>query len=76
MFLFRHYIEEKTLSGIEEEPDVPNFDWELLPSDNGYAPLKIHWRPNLDGHPGSHFFTKYRYFDYIIIIFKFNFKCF
>ncbi|KAL5275409.1 CHL1 family protein [Megaselia abdita] len=55
-----HYIEEKTLSGIEEEPDVPNFDWELLQSDNGYAPLKIHWRPNLDGHPGSHFFTKHR----------------
>lgn len=41
-------------------PDVPYFAWERLPTDNGYANVKIIWLPNLDGKPGSHFFVKYR----------------
>lgn len=41
-------------------PDVPQFAWERLPTDNGYANVKIVWLPNLDGKPGSHFFAKYR----------------
>lgn len=41
-------------------PDVPFFAWERLPTDNGYANIKVLWQPNLDGKPGSHFFVKYR----------------
>ncbi|XP_055709240.1 neuroglian isoform X1 [Phlebotomus papatasi] len=54
------YIEQKTASGLTVPPDVPQFGWDRLPSDNGLANIKVTWYPNLDGKPGSHFFAKYR----------------
>lgn len=39
---------------------MPRFEWERLPTDNGFANVKISWLPALDGKPGSHFFAKYR----------------
>lgn len=41
-------------------PDQPHFGWERLPTENGYANVKVNWMPNLEGKPGSHFFAKYR----------------
>lgn len=29
-------------------------------TDDGKPTVRINWRPNLEGHPGSHFYTKYR----------------
>lgn len=57
---FSYFIEQKTLSGLSVEPDTPDFTWESLPSENGYANIKVNWMPNLRGKPGSHFFAKYR----------------
>lgn len=31
-----------------------------MPTDNGFANVKVTWLPNLHGKPGSHFFAKYR----------------
>lgn len=56
-----NFVEKKTLPGGVFKPSVPSFNWEQLPSDNGFARFKINWQPSVeDGHPGSHFFTKYR----------------
>lgn len=41
-------------------PDTPHFAWEPLPSENGYASVKVFWHPNIGGNSGSHFFAKYR----------------
>lgn len=48
------------MSGDSIAPDRPDFVWEQLPSDNGYAIIRINWLPNLNGRPGTHFFAKYR----------------
>ncbi|XP_037921152.1 neuroglian isoform X2 [Hermetia illucens] len=58
-----YFIEQKTLSSLAVPPDTPTFTWEQIPSDNGYAAIKVNWHPNLEGKPGSHFFTKYRMKD-------------
>lgn len=47
------------MSGLAVPPEAPSFGWERLPSDNGYANIKVIWHPNLE-RPGSHFFAKYR----------------
>lgn len=32
-----------------------------MPSENGFATIKVDWRPNINaGRPGTHFFVKYR----------------
>lgn len=41
-------------------PDPPSFSTEQLPSENGYANIKVNWWPNNSGRTGSHFFAKYR----------------
>ncbi|XP_068158953.1 neuroglian isoform X1 [Drosophila tropicalis] len=55
-----NYIEKRTLSDANLLPAPPTFTWEQLPSDNGLAKYRINWKPNTEGHPGTHFFTKYR----------------
>lgn len=39
---------------------MPSFEHSVATGDNGYAKAKINWRPNVAGHPGSHFYTQYR----------------
>lgn len=42
-------------------PDIPSFEWKLLPSENGYANIKVIWLPNtINQNGGSHFYVKYR----------------
>lgn len=48
------------MAGGSTPPDPPNFAWEPLPSENGYANIKVYWHPNVGGNSGSHFFAKYR----------------
>lgn len=50
-FLFSFTIELKTTS------DAPHFELELLPLDNEYVSLQVHWMPNVTE---SSFFVKYR----------------
>lgn len=51
----------KTSDGLALPPDVPQFGWDRLPSDNGLAKIKVTWYPNKEGgKPGSHFFVKHR----------------
>lgn len=57
---FSYFIEQKTLSGLAVPPDPPYFTWEQLPSENGYATVRVNWMPSIEGKSGSHFFTKYR----------------
>lgn len=59
-FLCSYFIEQKTLSGESFPPDRPDFVWEQLPSENGYATIRANWLPNVSGKPGTHFFAKYR----------------
>lgn len=42
------------------KPNAPDFNWELLKSDNDKIQLKITWLSNVQGIPGSDFFVKYR----------------
>ncbi|XP_075216738.1 neuroglian isoform X3 [Lycorma delicatula] len=58
-----YFIEQRTRGSQAAPPDIPKFDWERLPSDNGYANIKVTWKPNVDGKPGSHFFVKYKLKD-------------
>ncbi|XP_073993820.1 neuroglian isoform X3 [Rhodnius prolixus] len=55
-----YFIEQRTRGSQTVPPDVPKFTWSRLPSDNGYASVKVTWLPDLDGKPGSHFFVKYK----------------
>lgn len=59
-FHFSYFIEQKTLSKDSFPPDRPDFIWEQLPSENGFATVKVNWLPNVNGRPGTHFFVKYR----------------
>lgn len=59
-FYFRYFIEQRTRGSQAAPPDIPRFEWSRLPSDNGYANIKVTWLPNIDGKPGSHFFVKYK----------------
>ena len=66
-FLLSHhcsfYIERATSSGLGLPPDVPNFYWENIRSENGLANIKVVWQPALGGKAGSHFYVKYRVKD-------------
>ncbi|XP_031628790.1 neuroglian-like isoform X2 [Contarinia nasturtii] len=55
-----YFIEQKTLPGGSYPPDRPEFIWEQLPSENPYPKVKVHWLPNVNGRPGTHFYAKYR----------------
>ncbi|KAL7029724.1 hypothetical protein ACKWTF_006332 [Chironomus riparius] len=57
-----YYIEETTQSPTTTytKPDIPSFDHSVATGENGYARAKINWRPNVAGHPGSHFYAQYR----------------
>lgn len=59
-FIFRHFIEKRTLTEESKEPAVPYFEYHQEPSDNGLAKFRINWKPNSEGHAGTHFFTQYR----------------
>lgn len=59
-FNYSYYIESKTLVLGATKPDVPDFSWENQPTDNGYAKIKINWKPKTDGNPGSHFYVQHR----------------
>ncbi|XP_039276536.1 neuroglian isoform X2 [Nilaparvata lugens] len=58
-----YFIEQRTRASQSAPPDIPRFTWARLPSDNGYAKIKVVWQPNLEGKPGSHFFVKYKLKD-------------
>lgn len=60
IFFFSYFIEQKTLPLGSYEILKPEFALSKLPSQNGYARLKVQWRPSSDGHSGSHFYAKYR----------------
>lgn len=55
-----YFIEQKTGGSESIPPDTPSFRWHRMPSDNGYAKIKVTWVPNVEGRPGSHFFVKYK----------------
>lgn len=56
-----YFIERETLAGGAVPPAAPDFTWELLPSENGFANIKVRWIPNTnDQKGGSHFYAKYR----------------
>lgn len=58
---YSYFIERKTLAGGSVPPDAPSFAWEQLPSENGYANIKVNWLPNTQNQKGgSHFYAKYR----------------
>ena len=57
---YSYYIESKTLVVGATKPDTPDFSWENQPTDNGYAKVKINWKPKTDGNPGSHFYVQHR----------------
>ena len=59
---YSYYIEETTQSPTTTytKPDIPSFDHSVATGENGYARAKINWRPNVAGHPGSHFYAQYR----------------
>ncbi|XP_043478124.1 neuroglian isoform X1 [Leptopilina heterotoma] len=56
-----YFIEQTTQRS--QKPDVPYFTWQTIPQDNGYSTVKLIWQPNYNGHPGSHFFAKYKIRD-------------
>ncbi|XP_049962681.1 neuroglian [Schistocerca serialis cubense] len=56
-----YFLEQRTRGPADITPGVPRFTWTRLPSDNGYASVRVNWVPDIaDGRPGSHFFVKYR----------------
>ncbi|XP_065366259.1 neuroglian isoform X2 [Calliphora vicina] len=55
-----HFIEKRTLSEDSQAPAMPFFECQQLPSDNGLAKFRVNWKPNTEGHAGTHFFTEYR----------------
>lgn len=59
---YSYYIEQTTnaVGGLTSEPDIPSFEYQVLTQDNGNPKVKINWRPNIGGHPGSHFLAQYR----------------
>lgn len=59
-----YYIEQRTRGSQPVPPDRPKFRWYRLPSENGFASIKVVWLPNTgEGKPGSHFFVKYKLKD-------------
>lgn len=59
--LSSYFIERKTLVGGAVPPDAPDFTHEQLPSENGFANIKVRWLPNTNNQKGgSHFYAKYR----------------
>ncbi|XP_057339173.1 neuroglian isoform X3 [Microplitis mediator] len=52
------YIDAETRNS--QKPDVPQFQWQVIPKENGYVTIKLTWLRNLNGYPGSHFFAKYK----------------
>lgn len=61
LFFFSNYIEGKTGLDLVILPDVPTFETQNLPSENGLANFKVRWIPNVAGaKAGSHFFVKHR----------------
>ncbi|XP_015587223.1 neuroglian isoform X2 [Cephus cinctus] len=53
-----YFIERKTQ--LARPPDVPQFTWERIPTENGLSSVRITWLPRQTGNPGSHFFVKYK----------------
>lgn len=58
--LFSHFIELKTNSELAIPPDAPQFALDRIHTDDENAKIKLLWKPNLHGKPGSHFYGKYR----------------
>lgn len=57
---YSYFIERKTRVSGAHVPDVPTFAWSKLPTENGFATVKVDWVVNPNGKPGSHFYVKYR----------------
>ena len=53
-----YFIEQVTRGS--RKPDVPQFTWRSVPQENGYTTVKLIWQPNYNGHPGNHFFARYK----------------
>lgn len=57
----RLYIERQTRPEGFQKPSKPSFDWETIKDPlTSSASVRVHWRPNEEGNPGSHFYVKYR----------------
>nr|CAD7598606.1 unnamed protein product [Timema genevievae] len=55
-----YFIEQRTRASATAIPDKPKFTWHRIPTENGYATVKVVWLPNVEGKLGSHFFVKYK----------------
>ncbi|CAH0562169.1 unnamed protein product [Brassicogethes aeneus] len=55
----RFFIERVTREAGFHVPSKPTFDWSIV-KDSLSAAVKVHWLPNEDGKPGSHFYVKYK----------------
>ncbi|XP_033217712.1 neuroglian isoform X3 [Belonocnema kinseyi] len=53
-----YFIEQVTRGS--QKPDVPIFTWRAVAQETGYATVKLIWQPNYNGHPGSHFYGRYK----------------
>lgn len=56
---FSFSIEATTASG-SYVPDIADLEVKLVNSNNGYRKVKVTWKPNYTGTPGSHFYAQYR----------------
>jgi hypothetical protein len=58
----QYFIEQRTRtrSAAAGVPDKPRFLWTKMPTEEGFARVKVVWLPNTEGALGSHFFVKYR----------------
>uniref|UniRef100_T1JDB9 Neuronal cell adhesion molecule n=1 Tax=Strigamia maritima TaxID=126957 RepID=T1JDB9_STRMM len=54
------YFIEATTNNMQEPPAKPTFTWYLMPTAEGKASVKVVWLPDVDRHPGSHFFVHFR----------------
>ncbi|XP_035227979.1 neuroglian-like isoform X2 [Stegodyphus dumicola] len=54
------FIETQTGDQAERPPDEPYFVWSHLPDVDGKAGVRVTWVPAGEGHPGSHFYVRYR----------------
>ncbi|KAJ8936475.1 hypothetical protein NQ314_012338 [Rhamnusium bicolor] len=55
----RFFIERQTKPMGFHKPSEPSFEWDIQ-KDSLSAAVRVHWIPNEDGNPGSHFFVKYK----------------
>lgn len=55
-----YYMEVSTGSAISKIPEKPTFSWSALDIEDEMAGVMIQWKPNFNGHTGSHFYVQYK----------------